>query len=57
MAGRVNFGLWNEQKKYWVNAQCKTELAEGLALQFVKGGFTVRVNGLVYQPVQQAKAA
>lgn len=56
MVGRVKFQVWNEAKKYWAAALCKTETAEGHALRFVQFGFTVRVDGLLYQPVR-ARAA
>lgn len=57
MDGRVKFEVWNGRKAYWASALIKKEVAEQMALQFVRDGFTVRVDGLTYQPVQQAKAA
>lgn len=57
MAGRVKFEVWNEAKQYWADAQCKRETAEEHALRFVQFGFTVRVAGLMYQPVRARAAA
>lgn len=57
MDGRVKFEVWSAKNAYWATAQIKKVVAEQMALQFVRDGFTVRVDGLTYQPVQQAKAA
>lgn len=57
MVGRVKFQVWNEAKNYWADALCKTKTAEEHALRFVQFGFTVRVDGLVYQPAQALRAA